>query len=393
VAVGAPGCVRYTPAPLRVEAGLHTMPPPSGAIAYLDAIRWALEHNPELRALRLRACVAGSLGAAEPVEFGAGRGSDERTEAGLSVDALSVLGLRTRATDRALARARGDEGYAAYLAGARSLAGDLAELYAVDAALAALPPVDSPTSDARVFVEAGLDAPAAEAAAEATAAEAGVEREERARQRREVRRSVGRLLGANVDGLELVPAATDWPRPPAATDAAVVAGHPGVQRVVAAFEVSDRELRRAVAAQFPSLVLEPEVAADPTALFGMVRLRLPVGAGREVRAAEMAREAARAEVDAAVLEAVARAKAAGAELAQTELVTRAARARLSAAQRLLAATRTRMVATGGSITETVFSQDAVLGAAAGLRDAVTAEARARVRAATAAGWPSEATVR
>lgn len=381
-------CVRYTPAPVDATTALRAPRPPVGPIAYDTAVRWALEHNPELRALRLRANAAGFPPAAEPLEAGSGRGSDKRFEAGLSFDALSLLGIGTRPADEALACARRNEGWMAFQERARFIAGEIAEQYAVDAALATLQASPAVGIDARAFVDAGLDVPASEAAARATEADVRTEYAERDSQRRAIRSALARLLGTSDPKLDLLQVAPGWPTVPQATDATLVATRSDVQRRLAAFEVADRGLRRAVVTQFPGLVLEPQLAADPTTLFGMVKLRIPVGADGEVRAAESEREAARADVDAVVLAALQDARDSLERLRQAERVTASARVRLDAATRLGEATKVRLKFAGGSVMETLFAQDAVLAAEKSMREALVDEARARTRAAIATGWPS-----
>ncbi len=388
VAIAATGCMRYTPSPVEPSVALRSSRPPAGPISYEAAVRWAIEHNPELRALAWRADAVAWSPASEPLAIGVGRGSDTRAEAGLSLDALSLLGLGTRRAEEALACARRDESWMAFHERARAIAGEIAELYAVDAAMAAMPPYPAVGIDVRAFVNAGLDAPASEAAALATESDVRTENAERATQRRAFRSAVARLLGLGDAAIELAPTAPNWPTIPKVAPEALATTRIDVQRRVASFEVADRALRRAVAAQWPGLVLEPQVALDPSTLFGLVTLRIPIGAGREVRAAESEREAARADVDAAVLAALQDARDATDRFAQAERLTVAARTRLDASTRLGAATKTRLQVAGGSVTETLFAQDAVLASAKALREALVDEARARARAAVANGWPS-----
>ena len=387
-ALAATGCMRYTSSPVDPSVALRSSRPPAGPIPYEAAVRWAIEHNPELRALAWRADAAAWSPASEPVEIGAGRGSDTRSEAGLSLDALSLLGLGTRRAEVALACARRDESWMAFHERARAIAGEIAEWYAVDAALAEMPPYPAVGIDVRAFVNAGLDAPASEAAALATESDVRTENAERATQRRAVRSAVARLLGLGDATLELAPTATNWPAMPKIAPETLATTRIDVQRRLASFEVADRALRRSVAGQWPGLVLGPQVALDPTTLFGTVKLRIPVGAGREVRAAESVREAARAEVEVAVLAALQDARDTSDRLAQAERLTVAARTRFDASTRLGDATRVRLSVAGGSVTETLFAQDAVLASAKALREALVNEARARARAAVANGWPS-----
>jgi hypothetical protein len=65
----------------------------------------------------------------------------------------------------------------------------------------------------------------------------------------------------------------------------------------------------------------------------------------------------------------------------------AARRRADASSALLSSSRLRLEVASGSPVETVLAADAVVDASAALRAALLEEARARVRAARAAGWP------
>jgi outer membrane protein TolC len=168
---------------------------------------------------------------------------------------------------------------------------------------------------------------------------------------------------------------------------AIVAARADIQRRIAAFETADRELRLAVRGQYPSLILEPGLAFDPATLFGAVRLNLPTGMSGAVRAAESAREAARAEVESAVLDALREAGEARARWTAAGAALSAVRKRVDASSALLASSRLRLEVASGSPVETVLAADAVVDVAAGLRATIVEDARARVRAARTAGWP------
>jgi hypothetical protein len=341
-------CVSYRAAPVHPGEALRSPSPGPGPLGFEDAVRWSVDHNPELRALRSRVGAVGvPLG--EPIEVGAGANEDGRANVGLAVD--------------------------------------LAEAFAVEGALAALRDPDSKV-DASAYVQAGLESGAAETAASATRAEWAAEAAAREAERTSNRSAVARLLGIG-EGASPTLRLPDpqWPAVPEPTPAALIAGRADIQRLVAAFEVADAELRRAVAGQYPGLLLEPQVAFDPTALFGAVRLRIPVGASAQVRTAECAREAARADAEAGVLAALDEARRARARHRSALATLAAARTRVDASGQILRATRTRLEVSSGSVIETVFAADAVVAGARSLREASIEEARTRVRAAAAAGWP------
>lgn len=390
-----PACVRYRPAPVSPPGLLAAVEaPPAGPLAYDAAVRWAVLHNPELRALAARAAAVNVDPAAEPIGVGAERDMDGRYATMLSFDVLSLLGVGPREAERGLARARRSEATLAHLERARDVAGELAEAYAVDRALAEVAAPDAPP-DPRAFVAAGIEVAASERIAAAVVRAREAELSTRTAEARTNRVELARLLGARPEQAPApVAPAPDWPAVPTAADPqAVLAARADLQRLLAAYETADAELRRAVAAQAPGLELEPGLAADPTTAFGSVRLRLPVGADREVLAMEQAREAARHDLEAGLLAALADAETArlGFEAARQRLD--AARARLAADQDLVRTARARLDAGEGSALELVMSSRDAVEASQMLREATVETARARVRAARAAGWPGAEAVR
>ncbi len=383
-----PGCVHYRAAPLDVGRSLRSSAPPVASVWTFDgAVRHAIEHNPDLAALRARAMAVNVDPPRAPVEGSVGRGSDERGEIGLSVDALSLLGLGSRPYEVALACARRNEAFMAHHERARGIAGEIAEALSVERALAGLTEPEYRV-DVGAFVRAGLEAGSAETAAAATAEAWKAEQAARVAERKSSQLALVRALGLPPGSevrVEPVPAA--WPMVPEAAPTALVAARADIQRRIAAFETADRELRLAVRGQYPSLILEPALAFDPATLFGAVRLQLPTGMSGAIRAAESAREAARAEVESAVLDALREAGDARARWTAAAAALAAAQKRVESSSALLASSRLRLEVASGSPVETVLAADSVVDAAAGLRAATLEEARARVRAARAAGWP------
>ena len=387
-------CRAYRPAPLDVDRPTRACPDSlKSPLAFEEALRLAIARNPDLVGLRARAASVNVNPPPEPVEVGVGSDSDRRAEATLSLDALSLLGVGVRSAERALARARRNEAWIAHHARAREIGGEIAEAFAVEQALSDLVEPDV-HFDAAAYVRAGLETSAAESATTATEADWKTEKSERAAERGVNRLTLARLLGL-APGVAVTPRlpGPDWPAVPVVSPAALIRSRPDVQRKIAAFEVADRELRRSVSAQYPSVVLEPGLASDPTTFFGTVRLRVPLGASSAVLAAEQSREAARSEVESAVLDAVREAGEAGLRHEAARVATASARRRLSASVDLLKATRGRLEFASGSVIETVFAADAVVAAARSAREAQIAEARARVRAARSAGWPGTEAIR
>jgi outer membrane protein TolC len=373
-----------------VALSVEAPPGATGPLAYEEAVRSALARSPELAALRQAAAGVNTWPAGEPLGVGVGTDSDGRAEAGLEIDALSLLGIGPVRAERCLARARRDEATIAWHARAREVAGEIAEAYAVEAALASVPPPPAPL-DAEAFVRAGLAPAASTAAAEAARTALAADEMAREASRRAQRLRVGRHLGLTPEHAPvLLPASTAWPEIPAAEPARLLAVDPEVQRRLAAHEVARAEVARAHAGRYPSLVLSPAVAFDPRYFFGAVGVRLPLGAGGEVRAAVARLEGARLAVRAAVLEALERAAAAADAAHVAERSAGAARARFEASGGLARAEQSRVETQGEGFTEAVLAGNDVVDAARALRDATAEAARARVRAALAAGWPAPA---
>ncbi|MFO0932870.1 MAG: hypothetical protein U1E39_09180 [Planctomycetota bacterium] len=249
--------------------------------------------------------------------------------------------------------------------------------------------------DPRAFVAAGIEVAASERIAAAVVRAREAELATRAVEVRTNRVELARLLGARPEQAPApVAPAADWPAVPAAADPqAVLAARADLQRLLAAYETADAELKRAVAGQAPGLEIEPGLAADPTTAFGSVRLKLPVGADREVLAMEQAREAARHDLEAGLLAALADAETARLAHDAARQRLEAARARLAADQDLVRTSRARLDAGEGSALELVMSARDAVEASQMLREATVETARARVRAARAAGWPGAEAVR
>src|SRR5262245_8307146 len=102
-------CVGYRPAPLDVDRPLREALRPPDLATFEAAVRFAVEHNPDVLALRARAIAVNVDPPKEPIEVGAGVDADHRRQADASLDVLSLLGLGTRPSERALACARRSE--------------------------------------------------------------------------------------------------------------------------------------------------------------------------------------------------------------------------------------------------------------------------------------------
>jgi outer membrane protein TolC len=110
-------------------------------------------------------------------------------------------------------------------------------------------------------------------------------------------------------------------------------------------------------------------------------------AGEEIRIAGAARDAARLDLEGAILDALRDAATAEEEAGAADARRDAADAQRTAAADLLRAARAQLEVESGSFVESVLAAGEVVGAATQWREAAVEAARARVRAAEAAGWP------
>jgi len=384
----AAGCVRYRPSPVDPEATVLEAPaPPRDPLSYDDAVRWAMDHNPDLLALRARAMATRASTTPEPPKLEAGADSDRNAEVSLALDALSLLGLGRRGADRVLARARHAEARMEHHARAREIAGAIAEAYETERVLAALP-FPELAFDPAAYVRAGLAPPSAEAVARGAAAAMRAEREAREAIRRGNRLALARLLGAAPAAeLAIVPPEGAWPRAPEGDWREVLRARADLQRRLASYEVAEATFRRAVAEQYPALLVRPAAGGNPVELFGSVGITLPLGASRDARAAEAARDAARFELQGAVLDAVTEAEAAAHEAVAADSRLVAARERRAAQEEIVRTARAELEARAGSFLDVAFAVEGVVDAAREEREAALDEVRARLRAARARGWP------
>ena len=380
----AAGCVAYEADPTDVatvaaEARLH----PGGTFTLAEAIATALRQNPELLALEARARAAGAV--TEPIEVEAEYRSELESVAVL-LDPIALLGLGARgaAIDVNEAEARAA---VADLAVARwRTAAAVAEEFALASQLESLR-VPQVGVDVDAFERAGLAAPAV--AQRLRAAQAAAHAEdlalllERERWLSRLRTLLGLAPGTEVT-LRL-PAEPVVAQPPADLDA--VLSRPDLALALARLHVADAEFRRAVADQYPSIVLGPEIPLRGGMLEAMAVLRLPIGMAGRAEAARERREAARAELAAAWVRAGNEAHTADQELAAAESAASAAASAAEAHAQLLT-----VAVAGLEVEVDGFDRAAELAGmavttATERRKAVAEQVRARVARAVAFGWP------
>lgn len=377
-------CVTYSPAPADPAAVAATVRARSGGtLTRTQATALALRQNATLQALEARVRAAGAV--TFPLEL-AGEWRSESDMLALMLDPVALLGqgargASLRVADAAVATAA-DE-----LATARwRVVGAVAEAFAVDAALR-----DAPTTvavDLDAFAHAGLAAPVALARVRAATIRAAAEQVEVEAERARNRSALAELLGLAPDAT-LAFASDHEPLPTPPREQRALLRRPDVSLAAARFALADAEFAEAVAAQYPALMLGPELPLVGGSIAAMATLRLPLGAHGLAVAARERREAARAELTAQWL-AVSR------DASDTAIEADAAAAHEQAAHAAATASRddlhSAQVALLVDADPDAFARLADAAAMA-VRDdsearaAAVVLARARVRAAVAAGWP------
>ncbi|MEC9048393.1 MAG: hypothetical protein VYA51_10295 [Planctomycetota bacterium] len=380
-------CVAYEPSDVDVASIAEDLAARrGGAYTFEEAAVLTLRHHEELLAAEARARAAGAATTVPLPLLGEWR---QRNEAlGAMVDPVAMLGLGPRGAEVELADARADAA-ATELAVARwrSLA-ELAEAYELHRAAATLaaPELGDDHLDLDAFVRAGLASPVAVAMLRAARSRARAERVELARLRDDQLARIRHLLAVS-------PAATLEPlhtaEPICAEDhaAADLLTRPDIALAAARFEVADRELRKAVADQYPSFQIGPSFSlrGDPLRAMGM--LKLPIGMQGLAEAARARRDATRHEVRDALVEAMLEAETANNE-------QQSAAAAQDTAAEMLAARRAAFHAARAALEVRPDAFQAYAAAASEYAQAVAEHRRAKValtvakvRLAVSYGWP------
>ena len=193
------------------------------------------------------------------------------------------------------------------------------------------------------------------------------------------------LLGLSANAtLELL---DDERRPDVRGDDRELMARPDLALAVARFEVADRAFRKAVADQYPSFQIGPNVSlrGDPLRAMGM--LNIPFAMHGQAAAARDRREAARHDVEDALLEARREATIARDELHTAAANEAAARGALEARRTAFEAARAGLEVEPDAFQPFAQAAAEYLQALAEHRKASTAHAVATVRFATAHGWP------
>ena len=355
-----------------------------GQLSFPEAVALAMRQNPELAALEAASRAAGIDVPTTELQ-GQWDGFEEMVA--VMVDPVALLRRGPRGAAVTLAEVRGAEALAALAEARWRIVAKIAELYAVTTALRGLE-APQPAVDPEPFVRAGLASPAAAAQVRAAAANAEAERLALDVERVTLVAELRQLLGLPpTTDLEFVPIDGDFPPLPPAEDAAVLQ-RPDLALALARYRVADAEFRRAVADQYPSLMLGPQIPLRGGPLDAMAVLRLPLGASSLARAAQERRTAARATLVAAFLAASNAASVADSTHAAAEQRAVAMSASAVASAAALAAAKTGLQVEVDAFQRLAEAAPMAVRDAVELRGALVAAARARVQRAVAFGWPS-----
>lgn len=380
------GCVGYDDAAIDLKAlADEAPPPPPWPLTFQGAVDFALQHNPELARLAAEARAAGADVPATELEA-QWDGSDERLALMIDPVALLRLGQRGAASDAAAAR---EAAALQALAVARwQLVGKVAEVYAAHSVLLDLTAPEF-ALDPEPFVRAGLASPVAAAMARGAAASARAEAMAIDADRYGLVAELRTLLGLGRDAaLMLAPvAATFPPLPP--SDQELLLRRPDLALEVARYRVADAEFRQAVAEQYPSLQLGPNIPFGTGGVDAMAVLRLPIGADARARAARDRRAAARAQVVAALRSASNEADAAIREHDAMEQRVVATAAMAAASASALASAQAELATDGEAFERVANAAQMAMREAMDRREAAVANARARVQHAVMWGWPAK----
>jgi hypothetical protein len=380
-----PGCVAYTEDPTDLTTvAIETDARAGGHLTVDTAIGLALRQNPELRALEASARAAGAATLVPLQTQAEVRGGPET--AGWMFDVPGLLQFGPRGGATAAAEARAAEAVQALATARWQTAVAVVEAFLVDAALAELTVPDTEL-DVDAFAAAGLASPVAAARLRAAQARAASERAELQRQREQNLAALRHLLGLP-RGAELTcePPATEYVAQPQASSDALLA-RPDLALAAMRFRTADAAFRQAVADQYPMLQIGPEVmfGGGPLEVMGMVRW--PLLAHGEAAAARDRRDAARATLEDALLEAQSASTAAEHELAAAHATEVATATGVAASSRALASARAALQVEPNAFERFAEAAQMAMRETMDHRMATAALARATTRRAMAFGWP------
>ena len=363
-------------------------PPPQGELAFETAVRQLVARHPELIALRAEAAAIDPDPARVRIDAEARVRDGEVGDVMLGTEVLALLGLGPRGAQIALARALREEACLLVHERARARVGELAEAYAVHAALEALPPLPS-APDLATWREAGLASDALNEAAAGVAEALDVEASLRSIELGRAREAVSVLVGSTpADDVHPVAPSEPWPPVAAGSEDALVLARGDLLRRLAAVTVAERALRVAAQQQWPDLMLKLGQGIDPSTPLQTIGLSIPLDAPRKVAVARRRRDAVAKRLDEGVHTALAETAAAARDAEAAQARVRGVVADLRTVDALVTAERARLDTTPDALSAWVEVQGRRATLLRAERESRVAAARARVRAAVAAGWPS-----
>lgn len=381
------GCVSYerddaTASSIAAEVELRT----GGTYSVDDAILLALRQNPELRALEARARAAGAATTVPLPTTGEFRGRNEAV--GIMLDPIALLGLGPRGAAIDAAEARKVEAVTATVVERWRMVAAIAEQYLIDSAIndLSLPELDL---DVPSFEAAGLASQVAANQLRAATARLASEQAELGRARADSLARLRQLLGLpDRATLNCKSMNSDWLKQPQGTTAELLE-RPDLALVTARFEVADAQFRQAVAEQYPSFQIGPNVSlrGDPLRAMGM--LRIPIAMHGLAKAARERRQAARDDLEGAFLRARREATTGDTQLAAATALLDATAASLQASTSAFAAARASIEVEVDAFEHFAGTAQRVARDTMEHRKAALAHARAAVFRASAYGWPRQ----
>jgi len=379
------GCVHYERDDSDAQSIAAEIDARTGGTYSIDeAIVLALHQNAELRAVEASVRAAGGERTVPLPMRAAWRGRVEAIE--ILLDPVALLGLGPRGAAIDAAQARHAEALAQLTVARWRVVAAVATEFQIHAALNRLKVVDLKL-DVDAFEHAGL---ASNVAAQQLRAAQLREKSEQAELRRahsDNRARLRELLGLpGHAALTITAMPESWLQQPKGTDAELLS-RPDLLLAAARFEVADRDFQKAVADQYPSLQIGPNVSLVGDPLRAMGILQIPFAMQGLAEAARERREATRANLEVAFLAATREAATSEQQFATAMAVAAATSMTLQASTTAFAAARAAIEVEVQAFGSFSSAADMVMRNTLEHRRAVIEKARATVQRATAFGWP------
>lgn len=377
-------CTSYTPTDVDRAVVIATIAEhPGGKFTLEQAGQLAMERNPDLRAALAAERAADAV--VQPLMLeGEYRSGTEMLA--LMADPIALLGLGPRGGAQRVDRAKVVEAFAEVHVAHWRVLGELAELYAVDAALATLT-VPSLEVDAAPFVAAGLAGSTQAASLEASQAAMVAERAALRRDREANRARLRELLALSpAAGAEFEHGS--WDRQGYEADSRhQLDRHPELWAAETRFRLADAEFRAAVADQWPTVMIGPEFSLMGGGLEWMSTLKMPLLAHGMAAAARERRDVAHERLRATWLKLTAEAEMATLEETAMQAMAAANSQRAAASAAALRSATVAVEVDPDAFAMLTEAAAMAVEDARMLREAKLAEARATIRAGRAFGNP------